>query len=151
MRVPPREPAVQSIEEGSMRALQRYRIHLGTAAWILHRLSGLGLILYLLLHIWVIHHLAKGPGEFDGIMHSFNNPLFKFLEVGLVGVILYHLWNGLRVTLFDFGLLIEKQKQVFGAAVVLWLATWAVVAYAMLTRVGGLLAAVVRAGGGGLS
>ncbi len=66
-------------------------------------------------------------------------------------MILYHLWNGLRVTLFDFGLLIEKQKQVFGAAVVLWLATWAVVAVAMLTRVGGLLAAVVRAGGGGLS
>ena len=134
-----------------MRALQRYRIHLGTAAWILHRLSGLGLILYLLIHIWVIHHLAVGQEEFDGVMRFLSSPLFKFLEVGLVGVILYHLWNGLRITLFDFGLFIEKQKRVFGVAVVLWLATWAVIAYAMLTRVGGLLAAVVRAGGGGLS
>ncbi len=133
-----------------MRALQRYRIHLGTAAWLLHRLSGLGLILYLIIHVWVIHHLVVGSGgeAFDGVMRYFENPLFKFLEVGLVGVILYHLWNGLRITLFDFGLFIERQKQVFGAAVVLWIATWAVVAYAMLTRVGGLLAAVVRAGGG---
>jgi succinate dehydrogenase / fumarate reductase cytochrome b subunit len=134
-----------------MRALQRYRIHLGTAAWILHRLSGLALILYLLTHIWVIHHLIGGQGSFDKTMKFFNNPLFKALEIGLVGVILYHLWNGLRVTLVDIGVMVEKQKQVFGVAVVLWLASWGVVAYAMLTRVGGLLSAVARIGGGGLS
>jgi len=140
-----------------MRALQRYRIHLGTAAWILHRLSGLALILYLLTHIWVIHHLivvekgAEKGASFDTVMQFFNNPLFKALEIGLVGVILYHLWNGLRVTLVDIGVMVEKQKQVFGVAVVLWLASWGVVAYAMLTRVGGLLSTVARIGGGGLS
>jgi len=134
-----------------MRALQRYRIHLGTAAWILHRLSGLGLILYMLLHIWVIHHLIGGEESFNGIMEFFNNPLFKTLEIGLVGVILYHLWNGLRVTLVDIGVAVERQKQVFGVAVVLWLVSWGVVAYAMLTRVGGLLSAMAKMGGGGLS
>jgi succinate dehydrogenase / fumarate reductase cytochrome b subunit len=134
-----------------MRAIQRYRIHLGTAAWMLHRLSGLALIFYLLLHIWVIHHLIGGEGSFDAIMGFFNNTLFKLLEVGLVGVILYHLWNGLRVTLFDIGILVERQKAVFGASVALWLITWGVVAWAMLTRVGGLLSAVARIGGGGLS
>jgi succinate dehydrogenase / fumarate reductase cytochrome b subunit len=134
-----------------MRAVQRYRIHLGTAAWILHRLSGLALILYFLLHIWVIHHLIGGRESFDGIMEYFNNPLFKSLEIGLVGVILYHLFNGLRVTLFDIGIMVERQKAVFGVAVVLWLVSWAVIAYAMLTRVGGLLSALARLGGGGLS
>ena len=134
-----------------MRAIQRYRIHVGTAAWLLHRLSGLALILYLLLHIWVIHHLIGGRESFDGIMDVFDNTLFKLLEVGLVGVILYHLWNGLRVTLFDIGVLVERQKAVFGAAVVIWLVTWGIVAWAMLTRVGGLLYALVGLGGGGLS
>jgi succinate dehydrogenase / fumarate reductase cytochrome b subunit len=134
-----------------MRALQRYRIHLGTAAWILHRLSGLALILYMLLHIWVIHHLIGGRESFDGIMEFFDNPLFKALEIGLVGVILYHLWNGLRVTLVDIGVAVERQKQVFGVAVVLWLISWGVIAYAMLTRVGGLLSAMAKLGGGGLS
>jgi len=134
-----------------MRALQRYRIHLGTAAFVLHRLSGLGLILYLLLHIWVIHHLIGGKESFDRTMEFFNNPLFKFLEVGLVGVILYHLWNGLRLTAIDLGIKVERQKGLFGAAVVLWLVTWGIIAYAMLTKLGGLLAAVARLGGGGLS
>lgn len=134
-----------------MRALQRYRIHLGTGAFLLHRLSGLGLILYLLLHIWVIHHLINGKESFDSTMQFFNNPLFKFLEIGLVGVILYHLWNGLRLTAIDLGIRVERQKGLFGAAVVLWLASWGVVAYAMLTKFGGLLSAVARLGGGGMS
>jgi succinate dehydrogenase / fumarate reductase cytochrome b subunit len=145
-----REPAGLN-GEGSMRALQRYRIHLGTAAWILHRLSGLALILYLLTHIWVIHHLIGGQGSFDRVMEFFNNPLFKALEIGLVGVILYHLWNGLRVTLVDIGIMVERQKTMFATAVIVWLVTWGVVAYAMLTKVGGLLSAVARLGGGGLS
>lgn len=131
-----------------MRALQRYRIHLGTAAFILHRLAGLGLILYLLLHVWVIHHLINGKESFNATMDFFNNPLFKFFEVGLVGIIFFHLWNGLRVTVIDMGILVERQKVLFGAAVVLWLATWGFVGYAMLTRVGGLLAAIARLGGG---
>ncbi|MDD4857375.1 MAG: succinate dehydrogenase, cytochrome b556 subunit [Candidatus Krumholzibacteria bacterium] len=134
-----------------MRALQRYRIHLGTAAWILHRLAGLALILYLLVHIWVIHHLIGGQQSFDKIMEFFNNPLAKALEIGLVGVILYHLWNGLRVTLIDMGVMVERQKALFAAAVVVWLVTWGVVAYAMLTKVGGLLSALAKIGGGGLS
>lgn len=121
-----------------MRVIKHYRIHLGTLAWILHRLSGLGLIFYLLLHIWVIHHLAGGQKSFDGIMEVFNNPLFKFLEIGLVGVILYHLFNGLRVTLIDMGLLVERQKMLFAVAVVLWLIAWFAIGAVMVNRFGGL-------------
>jgi succinate dehydrogenase / fumarate reductase cytochrome b subunit len=121
-----------------MRVIKHYRIHLGTLAWLLHRLSGLALIFYLLLHIWVIHHLIGGERSFNGIMELFNNPLFKFLEVGLIGVIFYHLFNGLRVTLVDMGVLVERQKLLFGIIVVLWLITWAVFAVVMVNRFGGL-------------
>lgn len=121
-----------------MRVIKHYRIHLGTFAWILHRLSGLALISYLLLHIWVISHLIGGKESFDGIMELFNTPLFKFLEVGLIGTILYHLFNGLRVTLIDMGVLVEKQKLLFGIAVVLWLVSWVVIAAVMVSRWGGL-------------
>lgn len=120
-----------------MRAIQKYRIHIGTLAWILHRLSGLALIFYLVLHIWVIHHLIRGEAAFDGIMEFLSTPLFKFLEIGLVGVILYHLFNGLRVTLIDMGVLVEKQKLLFGIAVVLWLVCWFAIAAVMVTRFGG--------------
>ncbi|MBN2070538.1 MAG: succinate dehydrogenase, cytochrome b556 subunit [Candidatus Krumholzibacteriota bacterium] len=117
-----------------MRVIKRYRIHAGTFAWILHRLSGLGLIFYLLLHIWVISHLSGGEKSFDGIMHAFGNPLFKLLEVGLVGVILYHLFNGLRITLVDMGILIERQKMLYLIAVIIWLVSWAAIGAVMVTR-----------------
>lgn len=119
-----------------MRVIQKYRMHAGTFAWILHRLSGLGLIFYLLLHIWVISHLIGGRESFDGIMEWFNNPLFKFLEIGLIGVIFYHLFNGLRVTLVDMGVLVERQKALFVVSVIIWLVTWAAVGAVMVQRFG---------------
>lgn len=133
-----------------MRVIKRYRIHLGTWAWILHRLSGLALILYLLLHVWVIHHLIRGERSFDSIMESFNTPLFKFLEIGLIGVILYHLFNGLRVTLIDMGVMIERQKLLFGVAVVLWLISWFAIGAVMFSRLGGLAFSMVSTTGGGV-
>ena len=121
-----------------MRVIKHYRIHLGTFAWILHRLSGLGLIFYLCLHVWVISHLIGGEESFNKIMEFLGTPLFKFLEIGLVGTIFYHLFNGLRITLIDIGVFVEKQKLLFGIAVVLWLITWFAVGAAMLSRWGGL-------------
>jgi succinate dehydrogenase / fumarate reductase cytochrome b subunit len=120
-----------------MRAIQKYRMHIGTLAWILHRLSGLGLIFYLVLHVWVIAHLIGGEESFDGIMEFLSTPLFKFLEIGLVGTILYHLFNGLRITLIDMGVLIERQKLLFGVTVVVWLASWIAIAAVMVSRFGG--------------
>lgn len=117
-----------------MRVIKRYRIHAGTFAWILHRLSGLGLIFYLLLHIWVISHLSGGEESFDGIMHAFGSPLFKLMEIGLVGVIFYHMFNGLRITLIDMGVMVEKQKVLFVISVVVWLACWGGAAAVMISR-----------------
>jgi len=83
-------------------------------AWALHRLSGLALIFYLTLHIWVTHHLAVGRGEgFDALMRLFSHPLFKLGEIGLLGVVLYHALNGLRITLIDLGWGVKSQKTWF--------------------------------------
>jgi succinate dehydrogenase / fumarate reductase cytochrome b subunit len=121
-----------------MRVIKHYRIHLGTLAWILHRLSGLALIFYMLLHLWVIHHLIVGEKSFDGVMEFFSTPLFQFLEIGLIGVIMYHLFNGLRVILIDIGVMVEKQKMLFGFTVVVWLVTWFWISAVMVMRFGGL-------------
>ena len=79
-----------------------YKWRLGMAGWVLHRLSGLALIFYLSLHIWVISHLAGGEEEFNQMMELLTTPLFRVLEVGLLGVILYHAFNGARVIFVDF-------------------------------------------------
>ncbi len=71
--------------------------------WLLHRVSGLVLVTYLILHIWVLSHLTKGEAEFNRIMDAFNNPAFRLMEIGLLGIFLYHGVNGLRVIFMDYG------------------------------------------------
>lgn len=112
-----------------------YRKFTGSWAWILHRLSGLALIFYLTLHIWVINTLTQGPGQFNKVMNFLVSPLFKFLEVGLWGVILYHAFNGIRVVLVDFskGSLFHKKLFYFLVAVAFIL--WAAGSYIIITHI----------------
>lgn len=95
----------------------RYRWHLGFWAFLLMRISGVVLLLYLMLHLWVLNHLLEGPAAFDAIMKTVQSPLFKFFEVALLGAVLYHAFNGVRLVWVDFGSAARSQKAMFWAAV----------------------------------
>ncbi|MEW5725801.1 MAG: succinate dehydrogenase, cytochrome b556 subunit [Thermodesulfobacteriota bacterium] len=90
-------------------ALRPYRWHPGFVAWLLHRLTGLGLAAYILLHLYVLQNLARGPEQFNSLMAAFSHPIFKLMEIGLLGVVAYHTINGLRIVLMDYGPLAEKE------------------------------------------
>lgn len=109
----------------------RYKLHPGYIAWILHRVTGLGLALYLLMHVWVIHHISRGRQQFDAVMAVVQSPLFHLLEVALLGAVVYHIVNGVRVILIDYGNAAEPKQ----------IATWVwgvLIVSAVLTAVGGL-------------
>ena len=91
--------------------IKHYRIHTGTLAFIFHRISGIALILYLPLHIWVTHFISSNPGRFDKTMAFLALPLFKFAEVALLGAILYHSLNGIRIILIDLDIIKSKVAQ----------------------------------------
>ena len=93
----------------------KYRWQLGMIAWALHRLSGLALIFYLCLHIYVIHNLAFGASRFNEVMKMVGSPMFKVLEIGLLGVILYHAFNGIRIVIVDFWGGAKIHKKLFWA------------------------------------
>ena len=114
-----------------------YHNFLGSWAWLLHRLSGLALIFYLTLHIWVISHLANGAASFNATMAFLNSPLFKILEVGLWGVILFHAFNGVRVLIVDFfhGALAHKKWFVLLISIAFLL--WAAGSAMILAHIGG--------------
>jgi succinate dehydrogenase / fumarate reductase cytochrome b subunit len=103
-----------------------YYNFIGTWAWILHRLSGLALIFYITLHIWVINTLSQGPTKFNAVMNFLNSPFFKYLEVGLWGVILFHAFNGLRILLIDFFKGSLKQKKLFFFLIAIAFLLWAI-------------------------
>ena len=86
---------------------------LGVWAFWLHRITGLLIAFYLLLHILVISTVLASTGSFDAAMVTLKAPIFVLLEMGLIGSILLHGLNGVRIVLFDLGYGIKKQKEVF--------------------------------------
>lgn len=112
-----------------------YYKFVGSWAWILHRLSGLALIFYLSAHIWVINNLAKGPEAFNSIMGVLNSPFFKFVEVGLWGVILFHAFNGVRIVFVDFFKGSLFHKKLFFILIFIAFILWALGSYMLISHV----------------
>lgn len=79
-----------------------YRGREGMLSWALHRITGLGVLLFLLIHIADIYVVTYGPAEFDDLLYLYHSTPFRLLEVGLVGALYYHAINGLRIILIDF-------------------------------------------------
>lgn len=105
----------------------------GMWAWILHRITGLGLVFYILLHtILMSVSLLSGKESFDATLSVLmRNPVFELLDTLLLGAVLYHGFNGIRILLFDIGIgiSVESQKRLFrifmGVAAILWI--WSIV------------------------
>jgi succinate dehydrogenase / fumarate reductase cytochrome b subunit len=98
---------------GEERSLFDYKLHVGTIAWLFHRISGLVLIFYLSLHVWVVHYIAESPEQFNKLMEFLALPIFKLAEVGLMAAILYHAFNGLRIILAEYVWGNANQKVLF--------------------------------------
>lgn len=89
----------------------RYRWFSGSFAWVLHRVTGLALILYLAVHVLSVSTLARGADEFNALMKLYASPMFKIGEVLIWGAFVFHALNGVRVVWMDFwgGSMIHKK------------------------------------------
>lgn len=90
-----------------------YRGRSGQWAFVLHRVSGFLVFLFLLLHI-VDVSLVKSPRIYNEVHALYGNIALRLFEVGLLAALLYHSLNGLRIVMIDFfpGA-IRSQKQMF--------------------------------------
>lgn len=90
----------------------------GMVAWAIQRVTGLLLLLYLLLHVHTVSSLSQGPAAFDAALSTFRSPWFKLLEIGLLGTVVLHALNGVRITLVDLGAGVEHQRHLFWAVTI---------------------------------
>lgn len=88
---------------------------LGMLAYILNRITALGLVLYLYIHLAVLFLLAQGPSGWDPFIRIARTPWFLMLDVILLAGMLIHGLNGLRVALTGFGIGVRGQKPLFVA------------------------------------
>jgi succinate dehydrogenase / fumarate reductase cytochrome b subunit len=109
-------------------------------AWLLHRVSGLAIILFLFLHVLDTSLVGFGPSAYDTFVQIYRFPPFRVLEVALVGAVLYHGLNGIRVIAIDF---LENTHQVQRQ---LWWLVWLVFLVLFLPAAFVMLRPVVLAG-----
>ena len=101
----------------------------GWWAWLLQRITGLGLVAYLFLHIGVISTVQLGADTFDDVLAVLQTPFFVVLDLVLATAVLYHGLNGLRVVLIDLGVGIKRQVELFWACLALTTLTMVAVTY----------------------
>jgi succinate dehydrogenase / fumarate reductase cytochrome b subunit len=85
----------------------------GMTAHIVQRATGLLLLAYLFLHVHTIRELRNGPAAFDAALATFRSPFFKLLEIALLGTVILHALNGIRITLIDLGIGHARQRRMF--------------------------------------
>jgi succinate dehydrogenase / fumarate reductase cytochrome b subunit len=79
-----------------------YRGGEGMWTWVLQRVTGVAVFFFLFVHVLDTALVRVSPTAYNSVIASYKTPIVNLLEVGLVGAVLYHALNGLRVILVDF-------------------------------------------------
>ncbi|MDX2035455.1 MAG: succinate dehydrogenase [Isosphaeraceae bacterium] len=119
----------------------RYSGGVGQRSWLIHRITGLGVLAFLVIHIIDTFFVVAYPALYDhtvaiygGVVSGLGAPfdgyywplrwLFRVAELGLIACVLFHSVNGVRVVLFDFWpRAVSIQKQIYTTVIVIF---WAV-------------------------
>ena len=120
----------------TVRETLRYRGAIGQWSWVLHRLTGVGVVLFLALHVidtsWAVFY----PDLYVKAIAAYQSPIFTLGEFGLVFAVVYHAFNGLRIILFDYKpQLWRHQSQAAVGVLVLTLLVLAPIFLGMLAHV----------------
>ncbi len=88
----------------------------GFISFVLRRVSGVALVIYLGLHMWVIGSVNAGPEVFDARLATVQTTFFKFLEIALLAAVVYHAFDGIRLLIVHYFRVTEYRKSLFYAA-----------------------------------
>ncbi len=112
-----------------------YRGREGMWSWVAHRVTGVLLFFFLFAHVLDTSLVRVSPDAYDKVIATYKNPIVNLMEVGLVGALLFHAFNGLRLVLIDFWSKGPRyQKQMLWAVVCLWLVLMLGFLYPMLAH-----------------
>ena len=100
----------------------------GSWAYALNRITGIGLVVYMYLHLVILSMLLRGPGSWDAFVSLARSPYFLALDVILFAGALIHGLNGLRVALTSFTIGVKVQKALFSMVMIVTVVTLAFVA-----------------------
>jgi len=71
-------------------------------SWVLHRITGVGIFFFLLVHILDTALVRVSPEAYNAVIGQYKTPVMGVGEAALVAAIVYHAFNGIRIILVDF-------------------------------------------------
>ncbi len=99
-----------------------YRGREGMWSWVLHRITGVAIYFFLLVHILDTALVRLSPEAYNAVINTYKTPIMGLGEIGLVAAIGLHALNGLRIILIDFWSVGTKhQRLMFWIVIGLWL------------------------------
>jgi succinate dehydrogenase / fumarate reductase cytochrome b subunit len=99
-----------------------YRGREGMWSWVLHRITGVAIFFFLLVHILDTALIRVSPEAYDAVIGTYKTPIMGLGEIGLVAAIGLHSLNGLRIIAIDFLSIGPRiQRLMFWVVVVVWL------------------------------
>lgn len=103
-----------------------YRGREGMWSWVLHRITGVGIYFFLLVHVLDTGLIRVSPEAYNVVIGHYQTPFMGVAEIGLVGAVVFHAYNGLRIILVDFwNIGTRHHKAMFYVVIGLWVATMA--------------------------
>ena len=90
----------------------------GFISFALRRFTGVALVIYLFIHLWVIGSANAGPEEFNARLNLVQTPLFKLLEIGLLAAVVYHAVEGIRLLVVHYFDVLDYRRSLFWAVMV---------------------------------
>jgi succinate dehydrogenase / fumarate reductase, cytochrome b subunit len=72
----------------------RYKGREGMWTWILHRVTGLGILLFLIIHVIETGLIIYSPAFYDEALILYKNPFFRLAELAIFFAVLFHAVNG---------------------------------------------------------
>ena len=90
--------------------LQIYKPQISSVLSILHRITGAGLGIGLLLLAWWLIAAASGPDAFATVQGFIGSWLGRLILFGFTLALFFHLLNGIRHLAWDVGWGFEKQQ-----------------------------------------
>ena len=98
-----------------------YRGREGMWSWVLHRITGVAIFFFLLVHILDTALIRISPDAYNVVIGTYKTPIMGLGEAALVAAIGLHALNGLRIILIDFWSKGAKyQRVMFWIVIALW-------------------------------
>lgn len=104
--------------------------------WLLHRATGLGVLLFLIIHVLETAAIIYSPEFYDHALEIYKSPFFRFAELLIFFSVLFHATNGLRIVIQDFWPAVMKhQRRMAWAAAAIVIGAMAPITWIMVAPI----------------